>query len=209
MATAKQRAAARRNIKKAIAANRRRGGHKSHRSSRSSAGESHAPGFAATYQHGKTALQVLSPLTNQGLAVIEGQDPKTVPLALVSQFRNPNQRASYAKGLASSIVQAWADRKLRIANALARKSVTAAAAELYATGTALLDNDLDPQATHDDFVGTTSGYTPSSGAFSTRGKFRTYLFGKYGGAGVRWVANAVPAVGKPLKKALNFVGLTL
>jgi len=71
MTTALQRAAARRNIKKAIAANRRGGKKhkKSHRSGRSSAGASHSEGIGSAYLDGKVAAQVLSPAIDLAIGV--------------------------------------------------------------------------------------------------------------------------------------------
>src|SRR5439155_24024426 len=69
MTTMKQRAAARRNIKKAIAANRRHGGKKSHRSGRSTAGAPQkSEALGSTYLNAKMAVQGLSPVTGSVLA---------------------------------------------------------------------------------------------------------------------------------------------
>src|SRR5437660_11946441 len=76
MTTMKQRAAARRNIKKAIAANRRGGKKhkKSHRSGRSSAGASSSEAVGSAYINGKMGVQVLSPVSDYGLSVIQTED---------------------------------------------------------------------------------------------------------------------------------------
>ena len=206
MATAKQKAAARRNIKKAQAANRRKG----HRSRRSSGGSSSSPGWAAVYQQGKTAAQVLSPVVPPVLELAQGNlSAQGAQSDLSTRFRDPGIRSRYVCGLFVSILDAWGSRKIRHTNALAQRSVTAAAPELYAVGTALADNDLDPDDTFSSFIETTSGFNPRGTTFSTRGRLRTYLALKYGGKAVRIAANAVPAFGKPIKKALNLMGLTL
>jgi hypothetical protein len=157
----------------------------------------------------KTAIQVLSPVTDDVLGVVTGGgNAKQLTSGLVTRFTSPSQRTPYLKGLFSSVLQGWADRKLRVAGALAQKSVTALVGEAVAAAPALLNNNLDPVNTHDDFNTRTSGYSPASSSFSLDSA-KPYLYAKYGGVVVRKVATAIPAFGQPVRKALNMLGLTL
>ena len=185
---------------------------KARRSARSSGGSS-TPGFAATYQHGKTALQILSPVTDAGLSVLEGGSTKGALDNLQARFTVSGNRTPWLKGVdwlsnSALVLKQGPVQAIRLLSC----SMLLRLARLQCPGSlspALLDNDLDPRDTHADFMATTSGFDPQAGGFSTHGKLRTYLGLKYGGKAVRWAAGAIPAAGRPIKKALNMLGLTL
>ena len=202
MTTMKQRAAARRNIKKAQAANRRHGGRKSHRSGRSSAGASHTIGIGSAYTTAKTTTQVLAP----GVDLVTHLKGQTASGA-VADLRYHAVSQEYAFGLGSAIVQTWADKKIGQAAALSRGSITAWAAEaipiIDVVNTAR--SSRDPRVLFSRYNLTANGYSPVDQSFHA-----PLVYGgvKYS-LGVARKLVSKTRILNPVKKGLNMVGLTV
>jgi len=203
MTTMKQRAAARRNIKKAQAANRRHGGRrKSHRSGRSSAGASHTVGIGSAYTTAKTTTQVLAP----GVDLVTHLKGQTASGA-VADLRYHAVSQEYAFGLGSAIVQTWADKKIGQAAALSRGSITAWAAEaipiIDVVNTAR--SSRDPRVLFSRYNLTANGYSPVDQSFHA-----PLVYGgvKYGLGVARKLASRTRILA-PVKKGLHMLGATV
>ena len=203
MTTMKQRAAARRNIRKAIAANRRHGGRKKgHRSRRSSRGKSTSsskgPGIGAAYTAGKATTQVLAPVIDLATHV-GGQTPQ----GALADLKFHAVSKEYALGLASTVAQAFGDRKIQHAQALSRGSITAWAAEAYPIAKAV-ENRSSARAAFSAYNGAANGYSPVEQSFKV-----PVVYGglKYGLGVARKAANRTTLL-RPIKKGLSMVGLT-
>ena len=182
---------------------------KSRRSGRSmSRGESHAPGFAAVYVNAKTGLQVLSPAVDvAGSLALRQRSTSDVPGDLKGKFVN----SDYALGLISSVAQRAVDNHFHQTQALARKSVTAAAPEIYALvktyDEAKGQGKYALRGAPGAFVSTTTGFDPVQTKFDWK-SVAPYAGIKYGGIVVRKALNAFPVLGRPVKSVLHMAGLT-
>ena len=207
MTTALQRAAARRNIKKAIAANRRGGKkhRKSHRSGRSSAGASHSYGIGGAYLDGKVSAQVLSPAIDAGIGALQGGGISTFTTDLRYRFVGPGAGTTVLNA-ASAIGQRWADKKIGQAAALSRGSITAWASELIPVAETIAAGDRSARGAFAKFNLVTTGYNPNASGFNFR-EAVPYVGAKYGLGIARKLVNRTK-IARPLKKGLSMVGLT-
>jgi len=207
MTTMKQRAAARRNIKKAIAANRRHGGKKSHRSRRSSRGHSSTrstPAIGSAYQDGKLGAQLLVPVVDSAAQAGHG-GVSAFRTQLENHFVNPGNRNNYLMGTAVSVADYIGSKKVGHAAALSRGSVTAWAPEIYA-GIKGFSSGGSVLQRAEQGLATTNGYLASDGSFDAA-RVVPYAAVKYGGAVLRKVL-VKAKLSKPISKALGMVGAT-
>lgn len=207
MTTMKQRAAARRNIKKAIAANRRGGKRKSHRSGRSkSRGSAHrsTPAIGSAYQDGKLGAQLLVPVVDSAAQAGQG-GVSAFRTQLENHFVNPGNRNNYLMGQAVGVVDYIGSKKVGHAAALSRGSVTAWAPEIYA-GIKGFSSGGSVLQRAEQGLATTNGYLASDGSFDV-GRVWPYALIKYGGAVARKAAVKTKLI-KPISKALGMFGVT-
>lgn len=160
--------------------------------------------IGATYLNAKMGIQILSPVTDSGIRLITG-DLK--PDGLVGTLRG-RANVDYGEAVVSSVGQRWLDKKLKVANALSRYSVTAWAAELY-PGVSMMNDyrsSRDVRVLHRSYVASTTGYDSMDGSFSIN-RALPYLGVKYGGAIARKVLTKT-GLSRQIGKALGTVGVT-
>lgn len=216
MATRAQKAAARRNIKKAQAA-LRRGSRRSRRSPgrvrrrfRAYRAKARAAPrgekIGAAYQNAKMGLQVLSPVVDQLTGVVD----KQVTLSTIPANLKTKITLSYGVGAGSAIAQRYVDSRFKQANALSQRSVTAWAPEIYAglESANYWRSGGGVRGGARYFTLKTTGYDPMAGNFDIANA-TPYLALKYGGLAARKLSTKFPAIGDPIKKGLKMVGLTL
>ena len=158
------------------------------------------PKLGATYQATKMLVQIGGP---PAYGAIQGGG------TLEERVKFQVLRPGYHKSVAVALVDAWGSKKLGHAQALSRKSITAWAPEVFATGGSAIDADFDPANTYNEFQSTTTGYQPSTQTFSTKfPKTRTYFLAKYAGGIGRRIVNQT-RIAEPVKKALGMLGVAL
>lgn len=179
-------------------------------------------GIGTVYQGALTTVQVLAPVTNEALVPGTTVDRFTTQtLARVTGYdraagtENLGLAKPYLKGLASTALQRWADKKVGHTAALSRHSLTAWFAEAIAQATAIEDGLNSPHElkTYNARLNEiTNGHNPAKHTFDTKQGLRPYVGIKYIGGGVRMLINRVPflnSAAKPLKSFLGDVGLSL